>query len=100
MHKNWEKIPFFVGRFGMKVVHPSIFLLIKRFPERKDILSKLYLESTSFQSMCEDYRACNEALTHWNNMDSDEAGARRKEYGELIQSLESEIIRCLNETRL
>ena len=84
----------------MGVIHPSIFLVINRFPERKDMLTELYLGSTYFQSMCEDYRACNEALTHWNNMDSDEAGARRKEYGELIQSLESEIIRCLNETRL
>jgi len=81
----------------MGVIHPSIFFVIKRFPEHKDVLKELYLISASFQSMCEDYQACIEALSHWNNMDSENAMARRNEYGELIQSLESEIMGCLNE---
>jgi len=81
----------------MGVIHPSIFLVINRFPERKDMLTELYLGSTYFQSMCEDYQTCIGALTHWNNMDSYEAMTRRKEYAELIQSLESEIMGCLNE---
>jgi hypothetical protein len=63
----------------------------------KGIIIALYQRNASFQSLCEDYQVCVEALTHWNNMDYDESVARRKEYGELIQSLESEIMGCLNE---
>lgn len=51
----------------------------------------------SFQSICEDYQVCVETLKLWTNVDSDEAVIRRKEYGEFIQNLESEIMRCLNE---
>jgi len=75
----------------MSVVHPSIFLVIKRFPDRKGPILKLYQTNTSFQGMCEDYQACTDALTRWNKMESSEAVVRRKEYGGLIQSLESEI---------
>ena len=84
----------------MAVIHPSIFLVMKRFPECKDTMLSLYQRNASFQSMCEDYQTCVKALTRWNEMKSGEAVVRRKEYGELIQSLESEIIRCLNENCL
>ena len=81
----------------MVVIHPCIFWVIKRFPERKDILTELYKRNVSFQSICEDYQVCVETLKLWTNVDSDEAVIRRKEYGEFIQNLESEIMRCLNE---
>lgn len=81
----------------MDVIHPSIFLVIKQFPERKDMLTELYKRNGSFKSICEDYLVCVETLTYWNNIDSDESMARKKEYGELIQSLESEILGSLND---
>jgi hypothetical protein len=49
--------------------------------------------------MCDDYRLCSEALKGWNQSESEEAPARRKEYAELLQDLEAEILQSLDEFR-
>lgn len=80
----------------MAVVHPSIFLAMKQFPDRKNLILEQYRANKTFQSICEDYQTCIEALTRWNDIDSDEAAVRRQEYQDLIRSLEFEITEYLS----
>ncbi len=72
---------------------------MKRFPDRKDTVKQLFKESETFQSVCEDYRRCAEALRHWNESASEEAPARREEYAALLRDLEAEILQNLNESK-
>ena len=57
----------------MPVIQTSVFTVVKRFPDRKDTVKQLFKESETFQSVCEDYRRCAEALRHWNESASEEA---------------------------
>ena len=75
----------------MPLIHPGLFLIMKRFPANKDKLHRLYLSSPSFQTLCDDYQQCTEALDHWVKSEHDQASARSREYQELKQSLESEV---------
>jgi hypothetical protein len=84
----------------MAVIQTSLFSIIKRFPDRKDILKRLFKESENFKAVCEDYQKCSEALHHWDRSDSEESSVRRAEYSDLLQELESEILQRLNETNL
>ena len=71
--------------------------LIKRFPNRKETIKRLFKESENFKAICEDYRKCSEALHHWNESAADEAPARRDEYTAFLLDLETEILQSLNE---
>jgi hypothetical protein len=81
----------------MTVIQTTLFSVVKRFPGRKDTIKRLFRESDAFQTVCEDYRKCVEALRHWNESASDEAPARREEYSALLRDLETEILQSLNE---
>ncbi|MEA3435224.1 MAG: hypothetical protein U9R43_02085 [Thermodesulfobacteriota bacterium] len=81
----------------MPVIQTSLFSVIKRFPDRKDIVRRLFKESENFKAVCEDYRKCSEALHHWNESASDEAPVRREEYAALLRDLEAEILQSLDE---
>lgn len=81
----------------MTVIQTTLFSVVKRFPGRKDTIQRLFRESEAFQTVCEDYRKCVEALRHWNESDSAEAPSRREEYGALLRDLEVEILQSLNE---
>jgi hypothetical protein len=81
----------------MAVVHPGIFQVIKRFPERREDILHVYNSSDAFRTACSDYRKCKEAFLYWSSLDSEESSVRREEYGELLHSLESEIINYLAE---
>ena len=83
----------------MPVIQTSVFPVLKRFPNRKDTVKQLFKENENFQSVCEDYRRCAEALQHWNESDSEEASARREEYAALLRDLEAEILQNLNESK-
>ena len=83
----------------MTVVKTSVFSVAKRFPDRKETVIRLFNKSENFQSICEDYRRCAEALRHWNESASEEACARREEYAALLQDLETEILQSLDELR-
>lgn len=72
---------------------------MKRFADRGDTVKRLFRESETFQSVCEDYRRCAAALRHWNQSASDEAPARREEYAALLRDLEGEILQFLNESK-
>lgn len=84
----------------MPVIQTSLFSVIKRFPDRKDIVKRLFKESENFKAVCEDYQECAKALHHWDRSDSEEASVRRAEYSALLQELEAEILQCLTEPNL
>ena len=83
----------------MPVIRTSVFTVLERFPDRKDTVKQLFKENETFQSVCEDYLKCAEALRHWSQSASEEASVRREEYAELLQDLEAEILQCLDEFR-
>jgi len=83
----------------MPVVHSSLFYVVRRFPYHKDTIHQFCRENEDFKIMCDDYRLCSEALKGWNQSESEEAPARRKEYAELLQDLEAEILQSLDEFR-
>ena len=55
-------------------------------------IERALAENESFRSVCEDFHACAEALSHWNRMTSDEAAHRREEYSGLLGELKREIL--------
>ena len=81
----------------MAVVHPSIFQVMRRFPEHREEILHLYHSSELFRTTCYDYKKCKKALLYWSSLSSDESSARRAEYGELLHSIETEIINYLSE---
>ena len=83
----------------MPVVHSSLFYVVKRFPHHKHTIHQFCKENEDFKIICDDYRLCSEALKGWNQSESEEAPARRKEYAELLQDLEAEILQSLDEFR-
>ena len=83
----------------MTVITTSVFNVVKRFPDHKDAVKRLFNESDTFQAVCEDYRKCAVALEHWKHSTSEEAPARREEYATLLQDLEAEILHSLDEFR-
>ncbi|BBO74831.1 hypothetical protein DSCW_22480 [Desulfosarcina widdelii] len=75
----------------MSVIHPGLFLILERFPSEKDNLRRMYTRSQSFQTLCDDYQKCTEALAYWRQSGQDQALERSSEYEELKQGLEEEI---------
>jgi hypothetical protein len=94
---NCSLNPFVGGGLDMTVIQPSLFSLFERFPDRKDTVKTLFKSSESFQTLCEDYLKCNEALQHWNQSLDDDAPLRRREYEALLRELEEEILQILIE---
>jgi len=64
---------------------------MERFPQNKAAVRRLFKEDESFQTLCEDYWKCAEALRHWNQSAAEEAVVRREEYAALLWDLEAEI---------
>ena len=81
----------------MSVIQTSVFTVVKRFPDRKEAVKRLFRESDTFQTVCEDYRRCVEALRHWNQSASEVAPARREEYVALLKDTEAEVLQFLNQ---
>lgn len=79
------------------VIQSNLFCVVGKFPGRTEIIKRLFRENESFQTLCEDYRLCAETLKRWNEKTSREAPARRGEYSELLDDLESEIRKYLTE---
>jgi len=73
--------------------------VLNRFPEERETLQRLFRESSSFQSLCEDYRDCLAALRHWEQSASGEAPALAKAYAELLGELEEEIRQFLEDAQ-
>ena len=81
----------------MVVIESNLFCVVKRFPDHRDSILKFFRENHNFQVICDDYRRCSEALKRWNQSASEEAAARRKEYADILQELELEILQILND---
>ena len=76
--------------------HSNLFYLIQRFPDRNDAIQRLFSTNQNFQIICDDYRRCARALEEWNESPLEKAPVRRKEYADLLQELELEILQFLN----
>lgn len=84
----------------MAVIHPSIFQVMKRFPDKREGIVRCFHDSESFKALCEDYKQCGQALQFWSRADSAESMQRKVEYKELFCSLEFEILQYLLTDRL
>jgi hypothetical protein len=69
----------------------GLSLIMERFPEERQALRRLFQESLSFQSLCNDYRECLAALQHWQQSTSEDTPAWRDEYAHLLLELEQEV---------
>ena len=65
--------------------------------ECKNAIRRMCLSSKSFKSICHSYQKCLEALDYWTNSDLETAPDRQREYTELKNELEAEIILSLEE---
>ena len=83
----------------MSVIQKGLFAVMELFPNHTDTVKRLFRENETFQAMCEDYMRCAEALRYWNQVESEEAPARREEYGVLLRDMEAEIFQSLNESK-
>ena len=81
----------------MGVIKSAIFLILERFPDRKDLVRRLFSANADFRILCEDFRQCSEALQYWNQSTKTDAPSRRKEYRALQRELADEIDRFLKE---
>ena len=79
----------------MPVIETNLFSVIRRFSYRKKAAKRLFMKSESFQTVCEDFQRCFEALRHWEQSTSEQAPVRRKEYSLLLRDLEREILENL-----
>jgi hypothetical protein len=80
------------------VIKGSVFHVLEKFPDRNGEIKRLYIQNREFQTVCDDYRQCAEALHHWNHSHEKEAPLRRQEYAQLFQELMDEICLYLNES--
>jgi uncharacterized protein YdcH (DUF465 family) len=71
----------------------------KRFPTMHQHIDRLSKKDPEFLSLCEDYRACVNALRHWTESGEPEAQARVAEYRTIIGELEDEIKQILEKTQ-
>jgi hypothetical protein len=84
----------------MGVINSAIFFILERFPERREVIRRLFSASNSFQTLCEDFRQCHEAQQYWARSTETDAPARRREYRALQRELAGEIVRFLDEADL
>ena len=71
--------------------------ILKRFPEARAALQRLFRYNPSFQSLCDDYRDCLAAWQHWEQSTSGEAPALARAYVELLGELEQEVRQYLEQ---
>ena len=69
--------------------------VIKKFPERVTVLTKLFHQDENFREVCEDYFLCNEAIKKII-ITSTQKKEILKDYQTALQDLEWEILRYLN----
>ena len=80
----------------MSATQQNLLIICDRFPDRVDKIKALFDNQDSFQTLCEDYRRCANALQHWTQSLDENAAMRVEEYGALLQELEEEIIQNLD----
>lgn len=81
----------------MTIIKSGVVHVLEQFPARAGEIKRLYKASQDFQTVCDDYRQCAEALRHWHQSHGKEARIRRQEYEQLLHELTDEISQYLNE---
>lgn len=76
----------------MSVIHPSIFIVLEGFPEHRDVIRRLYSSNKPFQSLCDNYLQCKNALRYWTTSKDECAPERQREYMTLADEMEIEIL--------
>jgi hypothetical protein len=71
--------------------------VLEKFPEEAARIRELFVQSPSFQSLCEDYRDSLAAWQHWRQAASEDAPALCQSYAELLQELEQEVRQYLED---
>ena len=71
--------------------------VLEKFPEASARIRELFQQSSSFQSLCEDYRDCLAACQYWRQAASEDAPALYQSYAELLQELEQEVRQYLEQ---
>ena len=74
--------------------------VLEKFPETAARIRELFLQSPSFQSLCEDYRDCLAAWQYWRQATSEEAPALGQSYAELLWELEQEVRQYLEQEQV
>lgn len=74
------------------VIQPGLFMVIERFPENRAAFKRLYAGDEGFQSLCESYQQCSEAIRYWSKSKQVIAPDRNREYKKLLHELEMEIL--------
>jgi hypothetical protein len=70
---------------------------MNRFPEEGQALRRLFQESLSFQSLCDDYQECLAELQNWHQSTSEEAPAWSDEYAQVLLGLEQKVRQYLEQ---
>ncbi len=81
----------------MPVIPSSVFFVMKKFPEDRAVIQRLFKSDDEFLMLCDDYWRCKEALVYWNMSTSDHAPLRISEYQSLLKELENEIMRTVHD---
>ena len=81
----------------MPITYTGLPIVLSKFPKHQEKIKRLFKRNETFQTLCEDYRQCFEALKYWKQSASEEAPDRREEYRMLLQDLAEEILRNVNE---
>lgn len=79
------------------MVPSKVFHVLKRFQDRKEIVLELLHKDKDFRSICYDYDRCARALELWIRSDRNEASVRRMEYANLLDELDQELSRHIDE---
>ena len=69
----------------------ALALIRASFAGQEKLIERVFGESRSFKTLCEDYRRCNEALQRFKQLATAESALRSQEYGDLLVELGQEI---------
>ena len=71
--------------------------VVARFPEHELAIERLFRQSESFRSMCEDYADGADALRFWQAANDPKGALKVAELRDCLADLEAEILRALEE---
>ncbi len=71
--------------------------VVARFPEHELAIERLFRQSETFRSMCEDYADGVDAIRFWQDRDHPRAALKVAELRDCVADLEAEIVRALEE---
>ena len=69
--------------------------VLRRFPDKCELIRLLMSKNPDFFTICEDYGDCINALHHWRQSSEPEVEDRVNEYQSLVDDLEKEIVEVL-----